>query len=123
MEPIYGQAGTAVIILGVVTVLGYWLFGTNQRVVEYLIATESEMKKVNWSTKREIMGSTWVVIGFTAFLALACPVRHRISVMFQAMKVLETAAEPPLRRARVAAPCACCVNNDQTKGGNDQRNC
>ena len=31
-----------------------------------MIATEGEMKKVNWSTRREILGSTWIVIGLTA---------------------------------------------------------
>lgn len=91
MEPIYGQAGAAVLIIGVFTWLGYWLFGCNERVVEFMIATESEMKKVNWSTKREILGSTWVVIGFTFFLALLCFLFDFIfQVIFQAMKVLET---------------------------------
>ena len=36
---------------------------------DFLIATEGEMKKVNWSTRREIWGSTKVVIVFTLFLA------------------------------------------------------
>ena len=27
-----------------------------------LTATDMEMKKVNWSSKREIIGSTWVVV-------------------------------------------------------------
>jgi preprotein translocase SecE subunit len=32
--------------------------------VDFLIATDSEMKKVNWTTKKELMGSTKVVIWF-----------------------------------------------------------
>ncbi len=36
---------------------------------DFMIATEGEMKKVNWSTRREVIGSTKVVILFTAFLA------------------------------------------------------
>ena len=36
---------------------------------DFMIATEGEMKKVNWSTRREVIGSTKVVIVFTAFLA------------------------------------------------------
>ena len=36
---------------------------------DFMIATEGEMKKVNWSTRREVIGSTKVVIMFTAFLA------------------------------------------------------
>jgi preprotein translocase SecE subunit len=35
-----------------------------------MIATEGEMKKVNWSTRREIIGSTKVVILFTILLAV-----------------------------------------------------
>lgn len=34
---------------------------------DFLIATEGEMKKVNWSTRREIVGSTGVVISVMAF--------------------------------------------------------
>ena len=37
---------------------------------DFLIATEGEMKKVSWSSKREIIGSTKVVIMFTIMLAL-----------------------------------------------------
>ncbi len=36
---------------------------------DFMIATEGEMKKVNWSTRREVIGSTKVVIMFTVFLA------------------------------------------------------
>ena len=36
---------------------------------DFMIATEGEMKKVNWSTRREVIGSTKVVILFTAFMA------------------------------------------------------
>lgn len=39
-----------------------WLLGRNQRVVDFLIATEGEMRKVNWSTTREVVGATQVVI-------------------------------------------------------------
>ncbi len=52
--------------------LGYllfWVVGVNRRSCDFMIATEGEMKKVNWSTRREIWGSTKVVIVFTLFLA------------------------------------------------------
>jgi len=39
------------------------------RTADFLIATESEMKKVSWSSKKEIIGSTKVVIVFTFILA------------------------------------------------------
>ena len=92
LQPIYVQAGAAVLVLGVFTWLGYWLFGVNQRVVEFTIATESEMKKVNWSTKREILGSTWVVIALTFFISLLCFGFDTVYQMaFQVMGVLESA--------------------------------
>ncbi len=40
----------------------FHLFGRSRRVVDFMIATESEMRKVNWSTRREVLGATRVVI-------------------------------------------------------------
>jgi len=37
--------------------------------VDFLIATDSEMKKVNWTTKKELIGSTKVVIWFMFIMA------------------------------------------------------
>ena len=48
-----------------VVVLAYLLFrliGQNRTVVDFMIATEGEMKKVNWSSRREVFGATRVVI-------------------------------------------------------------
>jgi preprotein translocase subunit SecE len=42
--------------------LGYWLLALNRKVCDFLIATEGEMKKVNWTTRKDIIGSTKVVI-------------------------------------------------------------
>lgn len=72
VQTVYIQAAAVFIILVVFGALGYYIIGTKPRVVEFLIATEGEMKKVNWSNRREIMGSTWVVIGVTVFLAVLC---------------------------------------------------
>ncbi|NBC11462.1 MAG: preprotein translocase subunit SecE [Planctomycetes bacterium] len=67
-DTIYWQSGMAVvIILGFGSVLWYLLNKPN--IVEFMIATEAEMKKVNWPSKREIYGSTVVVIGGTLFIA------------------------------------------------------
>lgn len=67
----YAQAGVA----GVIVVLGvwaaYWFVGRSRTSVDFLIATDSEMRKVNWSTRREILGSTYVVIGATLLVALS----------------------------------------------------
>ena len=49
---------------------------------DFMIATEGEMKKVNWSTRREIIGSTKVVILFTVLLALLLFV---VDLSFQAL--------------------------------------
>jgi len=47
----------------------YWL--TNKPTnADFLIATDSEMKKVNWTTKGELFGSTKVVIFFLFFIAI-----------------------------------------------------
>jgi preprotein translocase SecE subunit len=42
----------------------------NRRVCDFLIATDGEMKKVNWSSRREITGSTKVVIFVVVALGL-----------------------------------------------------
>lgn len=90
-EPVYTQAAVVVLILAVFGTLGYWLIGRKPRVVDFMIATESEMKKVNWSTKREIIGSTWVVIGLTVFISLFCLLFDlTFQWIFQMMNVLET---------------------------------
>lgn len=55
------------IIIG--TILAYWLTAMRPRTVDFLISTDFEMKRVNWSTRREIVGSTIVVICTCFFLA------------------------------------------------------
>ncbi len=53
--------------------LGYGTFhllGQSRSVVDFMIATESEMKKVNWSTRREVLGATRVVIATVIGLGL-----------------------------------------------------
>ncbi len=47
----------------------YLVLGRNETVIDFLIATEGEMKKVNWSSRREVWGATRVVI--VSVLALA----------------------------------------------------
>jgi len=70
IEAVYVQAGAALLVMAVFGWLLYMLIGVKPRVVDFLIATEGEMKKVNWSTRREIIGSTWVVIGLLAFMSV-----------------------------------------------------
>jgi len=61
-----GVAGL-VLLIGALTT--YWFVAVRPRTVEFLIATDFEMKKVNWSTPREVIGHTWVVIGACVLLA------------------------------------------------------
>lgn len=56
-----------VVSLGVLT---WWLLGVKRSTCDFLIATEGEMKKVSWSSRRELIGSTKVVIMFTVLLAM-----------------------------------------------------
>jgi preprotein translocase SecE subunit len=72
LQPVYVQGAAAVVVIAVFGVIGYWLIGRKPAVVDFMIATEGEMKKVNWSSWREIRGSTAVVIALTIFIALLC---------------------------------------------------
>lgn len=68
-DPLYLQAAGVAILVIVGAWVTYWLAGVRPSTVEFLIATDGEMKKVNWSTKRDIIGSTWVVILWSVLLA------------------------------------------------------
>ncbi len=61
--------GTSIGFLAVLSLVTFWLSNKPQN-VDFLIATDSEMKKVNWTTKGELFGSTRVVILFLAFIAI-----------------------------------------------------
>ena len=61
------------ITVSVVIVLGgllYWVACVNRKSCDFLIATDGEMKKVNWTSRREIISSTKVVIVVTVLMAL-----------------------------------------------------
>lgn len=68
-QMLYYRAGMAV---GVIALFGLivFLILNKPRIADFMIATEAEMKKVNWPSKKEIIGSTWVVICGTVFIAL-----------------------------------------------------
>lgn len=69
-EPLYLQAGVVVVVLVIGAIVVYWLVGRKPQSVDFLIATDGEMKKVNWSTRKEIVGSTWVVIAASVLIAV-----------------------------------------------------
>ena len=91
IQTVYLQAAGAVIVLGVFGYLGYYLLARKSGVVDFMIATEGEMKKVNWSSRREILGSTWIVIALTIIIAILCFAYDRVfQLLFQWIDVLET---------------------------------
>jgi preprotein translocase subunit SecE len=57
--------------LGVVALGGLiaWYFMNRPGSVDFLIATDSEMKKVNWTSRAELIGSTQVVVLFMFVIA------------------------------------------------------
>ena len=62
-------AGIAAGFLVAFGVLVFWL--TNKPTnADFLIATDSEMKKVNWTSRKELIGSTKVVIIFMLLIAM-----------------------------------------------------
>lgn len=48
-------------VLVAMAILIFRMIGQNARIVEFMIATEGEMRKVNWSSRKEVLGATKVV--------------------------------------------------------------
>jgi preprotein translocase subunit SecE len=65
---LYWQAGVSVAIIASFGILLFYLLN-KPNIVDFMIATEAEMKKVNWPSRKEIVGSTVVVISGTLMLA------------------------------------------------------
>ena len=61
-------AGVAAVFFALFAVLA-WRAMNKPSNVDFLIATDSEMKKVNWTSRRELIGSTKVVIVFMFLIA------------------------------------------------------
>ena len=61
-------------IIPLVVVLGFFYVllrvVNSKRPADFMIATEGEMKKVSWSSKKEIIGSTKVVIATLLIMGL-----------------------------------------------------
>lgn len=87
---IYVQAGVSVAIVALFGWLIFRIVYGRQKSGDFLIATEGEMKKVNWSTRKEIVGSTWVVIGLTFFIAVLIAILDgAFSQFFRLVNVLQ----------------------------------
>ncbi len=63
---VYGIPGVVFATLGV---LAFWYLN-KPKIVDFLVATESEMKKVRWSGKAELWGSTTIIIVTVLLLAV-----------------------------------------------------
>lgn len=66
---VYWQSGMAVGVITFFGVLLYYLLN-KPKIADFMIATEAEMKKVNWPTRREVVGATVVVIAGTLLMCL-----------------------------------------------------
>ncbi len=64
------RVGITVAVLVALSVFLYWASCVYRKSCDFLIATDGEMKKVNWTTKREIIASTKVVIVVTVLMAI-----------------------------------------------------
>lgn len=92
VNEIYVATGGSLLLGGIITYLTYWIVFVKPKSVDFLIATEGEMKKVNWSTRREITGSTMAVVTTAVILAVFCWVLEITFVwLFQQVGVLPTA--------------------------------
>jgi preprotein translocase SecE subunit len=58
----YLQVGVPTLVLAGLGFLVYWVVGLNHSCCDFMILTEGEMKKVSWSSRKEVIGSTKVVI-------------------------------------------------------------
>jgi len=61
--------GIPLVIFAALAALMFWVVN-RPRSADFMIATEGEMKKVSWSSKKEIVGGTKVVIATTLILAM-----------------------------------------------------
>ena len=61
-----------IIPVGLFVILAFIIFllSNKHKVVDFMIAAESEMKKVSWSSKQEIAVSTLIVIIVVIFMAI-----------------------------------------------------
>ena len=87
-----GVAAMFAISVGVFALLMLWAWRLMNRPTnaDFLIATDSEMKKVNWTTRKELIGSTKVVCFFVVLIsAILFGLDLIFGYMFYAMRVLE----------------------------------
>ena len=67
---LWAQISIPLAVLIIMGLLVWWVVGVYRKSCDFMIATEGEMKKVSWSSRKEVIGSTKVVIVF-AFILVA----------------------------------------------------
>lgn len=91
VQPLYVQGALAALVLLFGAILTYWYTAAKPQSVEFLIATDGEMKKVNWSTRKDVIGSTWVVVVAGVLIAAMLFVFDFVfQTFFRLIGVLET---------------------------------
>jgi preprotein translocase SecE subunit len=69
-QRVYLQLGVALVLVLIGSFVTFHYVARKPKSVDFLIATDEEMRKVNWSTRKIILDSTQVVI-FATFLIAA----------------------------------------------------
>jgi preprotein translocase SecE subunit len=59
----------SLVFLAAYSIWAYW-FTNKPTTVDFLIATDSEMKKVNWTSRKDLIASTKIVIIFMLIIAV-----------------------------------------------------
>jgi len=86
-EPVI-RFGIPALLVVAAALLTFWIVN-RAKSADFLIATEGEMKKVSWSSRKEIAGSTKVVIVTTFIMAaLLFGVDMMFQFLFRWLKVL-----------------------------------
>jgi len=84
----YVQFGVPAAVVILVGLLMVWVINRGKS-ADFLIATEGEMKKVSWSSRKELIGSTKVVIVTTFIMAgVLFAVDIVLNVLFRRLGIL-----------------------------------
>lgn len=87
------KMGIPLIVTLALGLMLYWLVGVGRKSCDFMIATEGEMKKVNWTTRKEIISATKVVVLVTVLMAIMLFfVDFAFIEFFQWIDVLRSAA-------------------------------
>ncbi|MEO1008862.1 MAG: preprotein translocase subunit SecE [Planctomycetota bacterium] len=70
VDRIYVQGGLVLVTVLLGASMLLYFVAVRRSSVDFLIATDGEMRKVNWSTRKDVIGSTWVVIGASLLLGI-----------------------------------------------------